>query len=409
MSIQPFENPFKPGPGQTPPVLAGRTLEQDRFKTLLKQKTITENAIVTGLRGVGKTVLLESFKSIAIAENWLWMGTDWSEPASVSEDRLSTRILADISFVTSTMVAKEIVQYELGFSSQERVIRQPLDYEILANRYIGTAGLAADKLKAILEFVWSVMPQQSISGIVFAYDEAQTLADHAEKEQYPISVLLETFQSIQRKGFPMMLVLTGLPSLLPKLSEARTYTERMFDVMTLKQLDEPASREAIVKPTLKEGCPLRFSPDTVNTIVQLSAGYPFFIQFICREVYDAWISKTQAGEIPSVPINDIIRKLDNNFFQYRWGRATDRQKEMLQVIAMLPNCDGEFTVQDVVNGSKGILAKPFKPSNANLMLAALCDAELVFKNRFGKYVLAVPLLSQFILRQSTQALIPQAR
>lgn len=405
MPIQPFANPFTPGPGQTPPWLAGRTDEQNTFRRLLKQRTIMQNAIVTGLRGVGKTVLLDSFKALAVAENWLWVGTDWSESASVSEGTMSTRILADIAFQTSTMVAKEITQYDFGFTGTERVVRQPLNYDVLVALYNRTNGLTSDKLKAVLEFLWTAMPQQAVLGIVFAYDEAQTLADHAEKEQYPMSVLLETFQSIQRKGLPTMLVLTGLPSLLPKLSEARTYTERMFEVMTLKPLDAQESREAVVKPTLKEGCPLQFSDGTVKTIVELSAGYPYFIQFICREVYDAWISKIKTGEVPSVQIQDIIRKLDNNFFQARWGRATDRQKEMLQVIATLQNCDREFTVNDVVNGSKGVLARPFKPSNANLMLAALCEAELVFKNRFGKYLLAVPLLSQFILRQTTESVM----
>lgn len=386
-----------------PPYLAGRTLETDKFRRLLKQTTVMENAILTGLRGVGKSVLLESLRPIALAEGWLWVGADWSESASVSEDKLATRILADIALVTSSLVVKEIKQFELGFTTNQRVILQPLDYDILVNLYNKTPGLVSDKLKAILEFLWSVLPQGAIKGVVFAYDEAQNLADHANKEQYPLSVLIETFQSIQKKGFPMMLVLTGLPTLFPKLIKARTYSERMFDVMTLKPLDETASREAIVKPTLKEDCPLHFSDKTIDTIVQMSGGYPYFIQFICREVYDVWISKIQTGEVASVPTGDIVRKLDSNFFQGRWGRATDRQKEMLQVIATLENCDSEFTVQDVVNSSKVILARPFKPSNANLMLVALCDAELVYKNRFGKYLLAVPLLSQFILRQTTQS------
>ena len=400
---QPFENPFRPGAGQMPPYLAGRSLETDKFKRLLQQTIVMENAILTGLRGVGKSVLLASLKPLALAEGWLWVGTDWSESASVSEDNLATRILADIALVTSPLVVREARQYELGFTSNATVIRKPLDYDILESLFRNTPGLVSDKLKSVLEFLWSVLPQGVIKGVVFAYDEAQNLADHAGKEQYPLSVLIEKFQSIQRKEIPMMLVLTGLPTLFPKLIKARTYSERMFDVMTLRPLDNPASKEAIVNPTLKANCPIHFSAETVNAIADMSGGYPYFIQFICREVYDVWISKIQTGEVASVPTGDIIRKLDSNFFQGRWGRATDRQKEMLQVIATLENCDGEFTVQDVVNGSKTLLARPFKPSNANLMLAALCDAELVYKNRFGKYLLAVPLLSQFILRQTAQS------
>lgn len=398
-----FLNPFRPGAGQMPPYLAGRTAEQDDFKRLLQQRPIMENAIFTGLRGVGKTVLLETLKPLAIAQGWVWIGADLSESASVSEDRLAIRILADIALVTSSLVVEESRQYDLGFSINERVILQPLSYEILAARYQGTPGLAADKLKSVLEYLWSVLPQGAIRGVIFAYDEAQNLSDFAKKDEYPLSLLLETFQSIQRKGIPMLLVLTGLPTLFPKLVAARTYAERMFHVMTLKQLDEKASTEAVVTPTMSANCPLKFSDETVRAIVALSGGYPYFIQFICREVYDVWITKMQSGEIPRVPESDIVRRLDNDFFQARWLNATDRQRELLTLIATLENCDGEFTVQEVVNASRESLDKPFKPSNANLMLASLCSAGLVYKNRFGKYSLAVPLLSRFIHRQMMES------
>jgi len=394
-----FENPFRPGAGHMPPYLAGRTAEQDEVRRLLRQRTIMENVILTGLRGVGKTVLLEAIKPNALSAGWLWVGTDLSESASLTEERLATRIIADISLVTSSIVSRETRQYDLGFTSAERVVRQPLNYEILENHFRQTPGLIADKLKATLEFVWTVLPQKDIAGVIFAYDEAQNLADHAEKNEYPLSLLLEVFQSIQRKGLPFMLVLTGLPTLFPKLVEARTYSERMFHVMFLKQLDDKASREAIVTPIDKANCPLKFGPVAVDRIVALSGGYPFFIQFICKELYDISIGKIQSGEIDFVPESDIIRKLDSDFFQGRWARPTDRQRELLQVIATLPNCDSEFTVQEAVLASKEALSKPFTASHINQMLGSLADAGLIYKNRFGKYSLAVPLLSGFIHRQ----------
>ena len=398
-----FENPFRPGAGHMPPYLAGRTSEQDDMRRLLKQRTVMENAVLTGLRGVGKTVLLETLKPIALSENWLWVGTDLSESTSVSEERLATRILADIALVTSSLVVSETRQHALGFTGNERIVRQPLNFEILDDMFRRTPGLVSDKLKATLEFVWSVLPQTSISGIVFAYDEAQNLADHAAKNEYPLSLLLEVFQSIQRKGLPLLLILTGLPTLFPKLVEARTYSERMFHVMYLKQLDEQASREAIVTPIEKDGCPLSFSNDAVNRIISLSGGYPYFIQFICREVYDVWLAKIRSGEVVSVPEADIVRKLDNDFFQGRWARATDRQRELLQVISTLENCDSEFTVQEVAACSRDVLSKPFNASHINQMLISLSDAGLVFKNRFGKYSLAVPLLARFIQRQTRES------
>jgi hypothetical protein len=401
-----FDNPFRPGAGHRPPYLAGRTAEQDEMKRHLSQAVVTQNVILTGLRGVGKTVLLETFRPIALSAGWLWAGADLSESASVTEDTLATRILADISLVTSAFVVHERKQMELGFVQSEKVIRQPLNYDILRGMYEQTPGLVADKLKAVLEFVWSVLPQTAIKGVVFAYDEAQNLADHAHQNQYPLSLLLEVFQSLQRKQIPYLLVLTGLPTLFPKLVEARTYAERMFHILFLRQLDSTASRDAIVQPVQDANCPIKFTEETVSSIVQLSGGYPYFIQYICKEVFDVWIAKMRSGEIPSVPTADIVRKLDTDFFQGRWSRVTDRQRELLQVIATLESCDDEFTVQEIVSGSKEILAKGFSPSHVNQMLASIADAGLVFKNRVGKYSLAVPLLSQFIRRQTTQAAIP---
>ena len=103
-------------------------------------------------------------------------------------------------------------------------------------------------LRSALEFAWLHLKEQGQHKVIFAYDEAQNLADHAGKEQFPLSVLLDVFQSIQKKGIPFMLVLAGLPTLFPKLVDARTYAERMFRVMTLTKLSPEESREAILKP-----------------------------------------------------------------------------------------------------------------------------------------------------------------
>jgi len=404
MSEVPFENPFRPGAGHMPPYLAGRTAEQDEMGQLLRQRVVMSNLVLTGLRGVGKTVLLETFKPMAQVKSWLWCGADMSEMASVTEHTMATRVLADIALVTSALVVRETRQFELGFARTERVIREPLSYEILVAHYQKAPGLVSDKLKSTLEFVWSIMPQAAISGIIFAYDEAQTMADHDKDKQFPLSLLLDVFQSLQRKSVPFMLVLTGLPTLSAKLIEARTYSERMFHTMFLNRLNEEDARAAVMRPIMDQKCPIQFSEPTVKAIIEISAGYPFFIQFFCREVYDVWIAKIQRGEATNVPARDIIRKLDADFFHGRWARATDRQRELLRVVSMLPNADTEFTVQEVVESSQETLAKPFTPSHVNQMLSMLAEAGLVYKNRHGKYSLAVPLLSQFIQRQTAIAL-----
>lgn len=397
-----FKNPFRPGAGHMPPYLAGRNQETNEFRRLLSQETILQNLVLTGLRGVGKTVLLESFKPIAFSEGWHWVGTDLSEASSISEENIATRLLTDLSVVTSSVVIGTKIKQEMGFASPQTTVHETLNFQTLAKIYQQTPGLAADKLKMALEITWGSLVQEKSKGIIFAYDEAQNLSDHAVKDQFPLSLLLDVFQSIQRKNIPFMLILTGLPTLFPKLVEARTYTERMFHIMFLDRLGETDSRDAILKPITDTKCPVSFNKSSVDTIVKISGGYPYFIQFICREVYDVFIQKMTVDEKPAVPIEEIVRKLDADFFAGRWARATDRQRELLRVVATLENSDQEFTVQEIVERSKQESTKPFSGSHVNQMLSTLTDAGLVYKNRHGKYSFAVPLLGQFILRQLQQ-------
>lgn len=236
-------------------------------------------------------------------------------------------------------------------------------------------------------------------GLIFAYDEAQNMSDRSDKEQYPLSLMLDVFQSLQKKGMPMMLALAGLPTLFPRLVEARTFAERMFRVVFLDRLDDAASREAIRKPIQQSACSFPIQESLIASIVKVSGGYPYFIQFICREVYDAALQMHRDGKPLVVSIADITRKLDTDFFAGRWARATDRQRELLRVVAHLDNCDEEFTVQEVVEKSKEMLQNSFGSSHVNQMFGTLSSAGLIYKNRHGKYSFAVPLLGQFIRRQ----------
>lgn len=150
------------------------------------------------------------------------------------------------------------------------------------------------------------------------------MSDHAEKEQYPLSLLLDVFQSIQKKNIPFMLLFTGLPTLFPKLVESRTFAERMFNVTTLHKLPEKDSRDAINVPITQSKCPISFNEESILLIYKTSGGYPYFIQFICKEVFDIFVQQMKVdGNTKPVPIIEIVQKLDRNFFAGRWSRATD--------------------------------------------------------------------------------------
>lgn len=397
-----FKNPYRPGAGHMPPHLAGRESEYAEFDRLLQQDEILENLVLTGLRGVGKTVLLETFKPRALRAGWLWASADLSESASISETALAQRLLADLALVSSSAaVANPNAGKAIGFAAPPVPEEIPLSHDVLVDVYTKTPGLTADKIKATLEFSWEHLRELDQHKVIFAYDEAQNLSDHASKDQFPLSVLLDVFQSIQKKGIPFMLVLAGLPTLFPRLVDARTYSERMFRVMTLTKLNEGESREAILRPIEVADCPVRLAPESVETIIYESAGYPYFIQFIGREVYDVFIRQHSDDEQKIVPIEAIQRRLDADFFAGRWAKITDRQRELLWVVAHLGNADEEFTIQELTEEAKRLLAKAFSPSHANQMLASLAERGMIYKNRLGKYSFAVPLLGRFILRTYT--------
>lgn len=402
MQLDVFANPFRAGAGHMPPYLAGRTKEQDVFKRLLTQDVITDNLILTGLRGVGKTVLLAQLRPLAIQQGWLWTGEDLTEQASLNEERIAQRIITDLSVMLSQLFVKSQVETPIGYVGQQNVTQRPLGYADFEAIYNNAPGIVSDKLKFLLREVGRLISGTAVKGIVFAYDEAQLLSDHAAKDQYPLSLILDVFQSIQKSpgGLPFMLVLTGLPTLQQKLVNARTYSGRMFEPLFLDGLSDDEARQAITVPIQNSKCPVSFPDSTVNAVLQMSGGYPYYIQFICREIYDLYLSQLVAGAVPVIPESEILRKLDNNFLLSQWDQSSDAQKTFLNVVSQLPDCEVEFSAQDIVVASKNLLEKSYSNSSATQYITRLCDAGMIYKNRRGKYQLAIPLLSRFIRRQA---------
>ena len=391
-----MNNPFKPGAWHMPPFLSGRHTEMKDFIELTHQSTILKNIIVTGLRWVGKTVFLEEMRKQIISTNrWRWVQNDISESSSISEENLATRMIADLSVVTNDIVVYQEEIQKIGFQIWEHteVTEMRLNYDFLTYIYHSAPWLASDKMKHLLEYVWQLLRENKKDiGIIFAYDEAQNLDDHAKSEQYPLSLLLEVFQSLQRKWAPFLLVLTGLPTIFPKLVWARTYSERMFHTITLDHLSIEESKQAIVRPLQGLESGYIFSEVIQDEIVRISWGYPYFIQFISKEVFDFYLSTHT--EIDVNFLSQILHKLDEDFFMGRWSNTTDREQELLKVIAWIISDDAEFSIQDILSTERIQMSS----SQINQTLMRLINKGFLYKNRHGKYIFAVPLLGSFIKR-----------
>ncbi len=182
-------NPYSPGAGHSPPFLAGREQKIAAFRDYLQQTEILKNVILTGLWGTGKTVLMDNrFKPVAQDDGWVWVGSDLAESSFLSETNLCIRLLTDLAVFTSSL-STAAPDGTLGFDTSRK--KQSLSFDFLVTYFESQPGLTVDKLKATLEFVWTVASARGTKGVVFAYDEAQVVRDREDKEQYPLAVLLE--------------------------------------------------------------------------------------------------------------------------------------------------------------------------------------------------------------------------
>jgi predicted transcriptional regulator len=173
----------------------------------------------------------------------------------------------------------------------------------------------------------------------------------------------------------------------------------MFNVLNIDRLGKDESEQAIKEPIRDCKCPVTFSKSATEEIINYSGGYAYFIQFLCKETFDSYILQLKLGiEYPAIFLEEIVRKLDNNFYAGRWARIPERQRDLMRIIAKLETAEYEFTAQEILEKSKEI-GENFSASSITQMLNKLAEQELVYKNRHGIYSFAVPMLSGFINRQ----------
>jgi AAA ATPase domain len=404
-----IENPYRPGAGHAPPFLAGRLAEQHHFKRLLHNSMITENILITGLRGYGKTVLLDHMCQLAESSNWLWVGNDLSESSSLSEERLALRILADLAQALARKLGTHMdtatAQHARFDPKLERLYLKDRDastFEALKSLYEQTPGLPSDKLRAVLTRVTDVAHRMRLSGIILAYDEAQCLSDRAEQDEFPMSMLVETISSLQKRTglTPCLLILSGLPQVFDALTATRTYTERMFHVMTLERLSREDTFAAIMQPISSLIPPLYASPALIEKVVGLTGGYPYLIQFFGREVVDQMLENGGTLSPDKFPSSESFERLDAGLFSARWNRTTDKQRELLRLIARRPPGQGaDFSARELEQ-----LRQPHddQPGMINQMLVALCERGMIYRTRHGRYAFTVPMSEAMITRRSTK-------
>lgn len=388
-------NPFNPGSGLNPPYLAGRDTEQDMFSNGLQKikQNKQVNLLIHGIRGVGKTVLLNRFEEICLAEGFLPIkdlqyGEKHSDPemfATAFRDDLDNAI-DQISKIEKT---KKKLQ-SAGRYIKPRTVGIPgiLSYE---PAYDSGTKLLEKHLMRYLVKKWNVISESGYEGAVFLFDEFHLIKNMAAKNWYVLTDLISAIAEVQAKGYKYSLVLCGLPMLSPNVKNARSYSERMFKSISISNLDDTAAAMAITKPLKKTNWKL--SDELISTIIRDAGCYPYFIQFIANEVLDRVDRKTIRLDDYNAVRDSIMNDLDENFFDPRLAVLTSTQKKVLRHIASIQDTDVQFSsIHKMSKMSSGYVS---------VQLKRLEEKGLIYKSKRGTYGLSLPLFRTYLLKDKS--------
>jgi hypothetical protein len=380
------ENPYAPGAGTKPPALTGRDEQLDTFQILLDRLNrgiAGQSMIVKGLRGVGKTVLLNTFEDLAVERDWLTVYKECEErtslPAVVA--RYCHRLMAELKPSRKMAERLRSVASSLGTFT----LADPSGFELSFD--FGRAEAPAEKLSddfTDLLLAVATAAQERGRGVVFLLDEVQFL--HPD-EFGPFVIGLHR---INQKALPMTCVAVGLPSLPALAGEARSYAERLFDYPQIDRLPRGAADEALVRPARVRG--VEYEADALDLIYDQTAGYPYFLQ-----VYGKYTWNVANG--PAVSRADVERggelaqeALDEGFFLVRAERATEGERRFMRAMASL---DGPpYAIADLVSalGKKSSTQISFQRDS-------LIKKGLIYAPRLATLDFTVPRFDDYMRRR----------
>jgi hypothetical protein len=379
-------NPYAPGAGTKPPALTGRDEEIDAFEVLLERLARGvpgQSMIVKGLRGVGKTVLLNTFEDLAIERDWISIFKECeastSLPALVA--RQCRRVIEDLK---PTARAAKRLRGVVDRLSTFTVV-DPGGFELRFDLGRGEAApdpLSDDFVDLLLE-VGAIAGERG-RGVVFLLDEVQFLHP-AEFGPFVVGL-----HRINQKGLPLACVAAGLPTLPALAGEAKSYAERLFTYPTIDRLPRSAADEALVRPAWVRK--VDFAKGALDLAYQRTLGYPYFIQEYGKYAWNV-ADGTRIERADMQRGAELAQyALDDGFFLVRAERATDSERRFMRAMAGLG--DGPQATGDLVRA----LGKR-SASQLSVQRESLIRKGLVYSPRTGQLDFTVPLFGDYLLRR----------
>ena len=391
--MDPRINPFAPGAGSPPPELAGRgpildhaAISLDRLRNRLHAKSI----ILVGLRGVGKTVILNRIHMLAQEAGYYAAFIEAHEGKSLAELLLpalrnilySLNLRENVSDKTRRAL-RVLRSFLAGLGLKAKAGLGDLELELAIDPETGSAdsGDFEADLSELLQAVGEAAADRN-RAIAICLDEVQYL------HQREFGALIMALHRVSQRRLPLALIAAGLPQVRALAGRSKSYAERLFEYPEIGPLQPSDAEGALQIPIRNQGAAI--SAEALNEIIHVTQGYPYFLQ---QWGYEAWNASTG----PTIELADIhratklsIRRLDQSFFRVRFDRLTPREKDYLRALAeMGPNAhrSGEIAAR------LGVKIQSVAP-----VRDALIRKGMIYSPLYGETAFTVPLFDEFMRR-----------
>ncbi len=387
--MDPVRNPFAPGAGTPPPELAGRDELRETVRIALARVRLglpTKSVLMVGLRGVGKTVLLDRMRDDAESTGIQTARVEAPESRSLPA-LLAPQLRQALLRMSRNERARELAHRALralaGFAKALKIKYQDIEvgFDFEPEPGLADNGDLEHDLQALLEAVGNAA-REAETALVLFIDELQ----YVEEEQ--LAALITALHRGAQRRLPIVLVGAGLPQLRGQMGRAKSYAERLFDFPEVGPLSNADARIAIAKPALDQG--VEFAEDALHSIVLQTHGYPYFLQEWGKHTWDA------ATQSP-ITLQDVTRAsraavaaLDESFFRVRFDRLTPLEKRYLRAMAELgpgPHRSGDIADQ------LGRKVTALGPTRNQLIAKGM-----IWSPNHGDTAFTVPLFDEFMCR-----------
>ncbi|HEX5540878.1 MAG TPA: ATP-binding protein [Micromonospora sp.] len=407
--MDPVRNPYAPGAGQRPPELAGRDRELAVFDVVLERiaRGRPERSLVlTGLRGVGKTVLLNTLRSQAIGRLW-GTGKIEARPDQSLRRPIAAALHMALRELAPQHRAPDRIEMVLGvlkaFALRAEPPRRAARPARLRDRWqpgidVPAATGRADTGDIEIDLVELFTDAASIAtdvgtGIALFIDEMQDLSPE------DVSALCAACHELSQLGAPLIVVGAGLPHLPAVLSAAKSYSERLFRYQRIDRLDRLAADQALCAPAARED--VEYEQKALDLLYDKSGGYPYFVQAYGKATWDHAPRTPISADDVRVAAPEAEAELAVGFFGSRYERATPAEREYMRAMAALSATDSADDMDAAVPTAEIARALNRKPASLSPARDALIKKGLIYSGERGTVAFTVPHFGRYLRTQPT--------